>query len=148
VPPGPRRQVETPDRRVAQVVLAEPVPAVVAGEGAKAEEAIADRVKNVLLHAAGAGRREVGVDQREGGRQRIVGPGLVLLLVAAALSMAGPAYDLSGQWVKTKRGFIAEHRVGRPAGKRTALHPGHRRLLQPARLLGSRGSNHGKRPSE
>src|SRR5262245_15813779 len=94
VPPFLLDGIETPDGRVAQVILAEPVPAVAAGERAEAKEATADRIEDVLLGTADAGRSGVRLQQLELGRKRVVRPRLVHLLVAAALRVAGPADDL------------------------------------------------------
>ena len=57
--------VQAPDRTVAQVVLPEPVPAVDAGRGAKAEEPAAHRIEHVLRGAADPGGSGVGFQKLE-----------------------------------------------------------------------------------
>src|SRR5262249_370140 len=107
VAPGVLGQVVAPGGGVVQVDLAEPLPAVVAAEGGEAQEAPAGRVEDVLLGAADAGRRSVRLLQLPPGGGRVVGPGLGVLLAAAALVVAGPADDLAGDRVVAQRRLVA-----------------------------------------
>src|SRR5581483_4593989 len=93
VAPGVRAEVVAPDAGVVEVVLAEPVPAVTAAESGKAQEAPRDRVEDVLLGAADAGRRAVRLLQLPAHRDGVERPRLGVLLAAAALVVAAPADD-------------------------------------------------------
>src|SRR5262249_53191174 len=132
VAPGVRRQVVGPDAAVVEVDLAEPLPAVVAAEGAEAEEAAADGVEDVLLGAADAGRGGVRSLEGPAGGVGVVGPQFVARLAAAALVVSGPADHQAGARVVGQRRLVAEARRRRPALGRAALDPG-------VRLLGDLG---------
>src|SRR5688572_27781087 len=59
IAPCVRRKVVSPDRRIVQINLAPPLPAVAAAEGGEADVTRADRVENVLRVAADARWRRV-----------------------------------------------------------------------------------------
>src|SRR5262245_52224402 len=100
-------EVVSPDRRVIQVNLAEPVPAVIATERRKAQELIGVEVEDILLRAADARRGTVRLPQLPTVFEEVVGPCFGVLLPAATLIVAAPPDDFLPQGVVTERGFIA-----------------------------------------
>src|SRR5207244_4155902 len=119
-----------PQGGIAQVDLAEPLPAMVAAEGREAQEAAADRVKHILLGAADARRRGVRLLERPLAGDGVEGPGLGVLLAAAALVVPTPADHPPRRRVVAERRLIAHPRRDRAALERAALDPGIGRLLR------------------
>src|SRR5262249_18714459 len=90
----------------------------------EAQESPADRIEDILLGAADAGRREIRLAQLPLRSRGIIGPRLGILLTAAALIVPRPTDDFLGDRIVTKGPFVTETGRARRVLERAAFDPG------------------------
>src|SRR5262249_9155534 len=123
VAPAIGLEVVGPDGALVQVDLAVPLPAVAGAEGGEAQVAGLERVVDVLLGAADARRRRVGLLERPLPAEGVASPALGALLAAAPLVVAAIAQHDAVRRIPDAVALVAEPRRRRRARGRGMLGP-------------------------
>ncbi len=148
VAPTVRGQVVGPDRRVVQVNLTPPLPAVVAAEEGKADVARPHRIVDILRVATHSRRRGVRLFQIPLPAQRVEGPDLRPLLASPALVVPAVTHQQTVAPIPHAGTLVSQARRRWTTRERAELHPGVGRLAGNRRRRferegGCRGENQG-----